>query len=111
MYGKHDERATYAPGRQAGEAANLARQRLGRDLARVEELLAFFRPFDSQRIEQWATIHQVWRDRRVQGEGTTADALVADVRAWKPDKRGFDEAGIRREVDAMAREGMIRLDS
>jgi hypothetical protein len=111
IYGKRDERATYAAGRQAGEAANLTRQRLRRDLARVEELLAFFRPFDSGRIEQWATIHQVWRDRRARGAPSTFDALVADVRAWKPDKRGFDEATIGREVAAMAREGMIALDS
>lgn len=111
IYGKRDERANYAAGRQAGEAANLARQRLGQHLARVEELLAFFRPFDSQRIEQWATIHQVCRDRRAGGEGATPDALVADVRAWKPDKRGFDEATIGKEVAAMVREGLITLDS
>ena len=109
IYGPRNERATYAAGRQIGAAANLARQRLGHDLARVEQLLDFFRPFDSQRIEQWATIHQVWRDRRARDEMATADTLVADVRAWKPDKRGFDEAAMRREIDAMVQQEMITL--
>lgn len=110
VLGKRGERATYLPGPAAPKAAEVARVALGNLLPEAEALLAQFRPFDTLKMEQWATVHQVWDERRMQGKPPTYAGVVSGVLSWKEGKRGFDERSLARVIDEMTRAGMIALE-
>lgn len=109
VFGKRGERASYQQGRQGRQALHIAQTALGKHAAEAEALHAFFRPFDTLKMEQWATVHQVWRDRSLREAPVTRDAIVADVLAWKPDKRGFERNAIERTLDEMEQAAMVCL--
>ncbi len=99
----------YRPGRKAAEADGVALRFLSDRLADVEALVTFFRPFDWLTIEQWATVHQVWRQRREQGQPLTKSAILDEVLAWKPSRSGFDRRSIAQVIDAMIEHGFVAL--
>lgn len=109
VFGKRGERASYQQGRQGRQALQVAQAALGKHAAEAEALHAFFRPFDTLKMEQWATVHQVWRDRSLREAPVTREAIVADVLAWKPDKRGFDRDAVERTLSDMEEAAMVRV--
>ena len=109
--GKRGSKATYRSGPRIETARGVAMRTIGDRLPEVEALLRFFDPFDTLTMEQWATVHQVWDDRRAQRRPLTAAGIVADVLAWKGGKRGFDRWTVPGVLDRMVRAGMIELEA
>jgi hypothetical protein len=100
---------SYRLGPNAADGLNVARRTLGSRLADVEQMIEFFQPFDTQTMEQWATVHQVWADQRRRGVLPVRESVLTDVLAWKGGKRGFDERSITRTLHAMEQAGMVEL--
>ena len=103
-------RFSYQEGPKISGALQQLQKRLGPRLREVEELIVRFRSStlggssSGQRSTRSGTI------TAEQGQPLTSDAIVAEVRTWKPDRPGFAEGALRHELDEIVRAGMISLD-
>jgi len=105
--GARGDWAHYRSGKTTTVAATTAREAMADRLADVNSLLATFQSFSTLKMEQWATVHQVWRERRDAEQALNRDAIASAVLAWKPNRNGFDIRSVGGIVDEMVRAGFI----
>jgi hypothetical protein len=110
VHGGRNQPATYRLGRSSGDAEKVAKAAISDRMADAESLLEFFRPFTTRRMEQWATVHQVWKEARDRGDLYARDEIVAEALAWKPNQPGFDRRSIEQVISEMVQLSFIRLD-